>query len=217
MAFVWGFWKIGVPGTGSDSASPANTLNMCLLGHGNYTDFPAPATYVSVSSPGNVGMMALADDRQIIYYSNGTTWIPCAVACDGTPASGDTLYFNGTKFTRLAKDSDGKGLVLVSGLPSWQSVALHLASSTYSGDGTNSRQITVGFIPKLVIITGGNAAYTFILLSATVGQNEKHTSNSPYHVACTGTYLHASDGFVVSQTGDAANQSSQTYSYFAIG
>ncbi len=74
MAFTYGtIWATGVPGN-------ATNLNNCLLGHGNYADFPAPAAYVSTSSPGNAGMRAFADDLHILYYSNGSAWVPCGIA-----------------------------------------------------------------------------------------------------------------------------------------
>tara|TARA_B100000287_G_scaffold435112_1_gene501888 strand:- start:17335 stop:23010 length:5676 start_codon:yes stop_codon:yes gene_type:complete len=39
----------------------------------------------------------------------------------GSDASGDILYYNGTKYVRLAKGSDGQVLKLASGIPSWAS------------------------------------------------------------------------------------------------
>ncbi len=83
MAFQYGtIWATGVP------LNAAN-LNNCLVGYGNYADFPTPAPYTDVNNPGNAGMQAFAVDLQKLYYSNGTNWVLCGMAADANLVAGN--------------------------------------------------------------------------------------------------------------------------------
>ncbi len=90
-----------------------------------------------------------------------------------------------------------------------------IAVGTYSGNNGDDRQITVGFACKIVIITCNATGKTWILISQTEANNAYHTEASPYHQVCAGTNLHATDGFVVSTTTDVANNTGNTYYYWA--
>ena len=96
MAFNTGFWTGGVTPTQGTAAN----MNMCLLGWGLYSDFPAAAA-------GNKGMMALATDRGMVYYSDGSAWQQTAIVPPASLAQGDILYFNGTSWARLAASTSG--------------------------------------------------------------------------------------------------------------
>ncbi len=127
MALSYGFWDDAA----NQQLNDAN-LNKCLLGYGPYGDFPAAAA-------GNKGMMALATDRNIIYYSDGSAWQPSAFCTPPSIADGDTFYFESNTFKRLAKSTDGKVLTLSGGVPSW-GTAIYNGPSTQS-DVTGSRAI----------------------------------------------------------------------------
>ncbi len=96
-------------------------------------------------------------------------------------------------------------------------IPVHIASSTYNGDDTDNRQIALGFIPKLVIISLFGNANEWIILSASPGANICHINANPYHTYAVGTNIHASDGFVVSKSSDNSNNTGGVYTYLAIG
>ena len=95
--------------------------------------------------------------------------------------------------------------------PQWGGTVTQIAASSYTGNGGNDRQITVGFACKLVIVSSVNYglfvtltdSYDIqILLNDTTGTS-------------TDLLLHATDGFVV----DAAtcNVNTIVYYYVALG
>lgn len=157
MPFVYGtIWATGVPGNSANMAK-----NLC--GHGLFSELPAPAPYVSVASPGNAGMIAHATDRNLLYRSDGSAWIPVGIALPSGSASGDIYYFDGTAVQRRAKGTDGQYLSLASGLPVWQSPPAQFATQV---DVTASRtfgtnyQNTTGKPMLIQVGTGVTPAYS---------------------------------------------------------
>lgn len=128
MTFQVGFWHTGVVGN-------ATNMNKCLVGYGPKTDFPTAEVYVSISSPGNEGMLALATDEPNLYLSKGGSWVLIGFVPPGSLASGDIFYYNGTVFQRLPKGSDGQILHLASGLPEWEA-SPQAATIVRVGDST---------------------------------------------------------------------------------
>lgn len=85
-----------------------------------------------------------------------------------------------------------------------------IATGTFTGDGTDNRQITVGFRPSLVIFTGAVATSFGILMP-----------NAPMRLQgqlffTGGTDIHAIDGFVVFDTVDDTNRNLQVFYFWAI-
>ncbi|MBX9570909.1 MAG: hypothetical protein K2X77_18590 [Candidatus Obscuribacterales bacterium] len=80
-------------------------------------------------------------------------------------ASGDTIYYNGTNWVRLAKGSDGQVLTLASGLPSWSgSTAGAPDNATYltlTTNGSLTSERTIAFGSGLTGTDGGaGSTYT---------------------------------------------------------
>ncbi len=94
-----------------------------------------------------------------------------------------------------------------------------VATGTYTGTNSAGRQITVGFLPKLVIIihtAGGTSDLGIYQLipNATI-RLSVNTGVVAMALGATNTYIHASAGFVVSNV-DGSNDNGGTYYYFAI-
>jgi len=88
MAFTTGFWSSDP----SPTQGTAENMNMCLMGYGPKSDFPAAAE-------SNKGFHAFATDEGIMYYSNGSSWEMCAPPIIGT---------------------DGQEMAMVSGVPAFR-------------------------------------------------------------------------------------------------
>jgi hypothetical protein len=65
----------------------------------------------------------------------------------GSDAAGDTLYYDGTNYVRLAKGADGEVLTLASGLPSWAVDSSNVGGTAVGGDVT-------GTVSNITIPTG---------------------------------------------------------------
>jgi hypothetical protein len=105
--------------------------------------------------------------------------------------------------------------------------AKSIATGSYTGNGTDGRQITVGFQCSLVIIHGapGGVTEEWILIPNYSIQHEGYQTGpgteAIHYSSTVRTYLHASDGFVVSNTVTAgtlagSNRNLDTYYYWAI-
>ena len=134
MALEYSFFEVA-----GISGSVANCRLLMML-KGLYSELPAPAAYVSAASPGNKGVLAYATDRQIIYRSTGSAWEPVMVCMDGAPTTGDILYFNGTKWTRIAGGTSGYVLT-AQGAGVAPAYALATGGVTIQTDVTGSRTI----------------------------------------------------------------------------
>lgn len=86
----------------------------------------------------NVSSSSFNDSVDKIVRTDGDSlgtdlWLPATRLNIAASASGDTLYHNGTSFTRLAVGSNGTGLVASAGFPSWTNVARsYLVRGAYS-------------------------------------------------------------------------------------
>lgn len=92
-----------------------------------------------------------------------------------------------------------------------------IASGSYTGNGTDGRNITVGFVPYLVVIhtdSGGYGTGQWIIVNTGYGIQHKTSSNHLYRSALD---IDASDGFVVGDNHDEANYNGESYKYVAIG
>lgn len=89
------------------------------------------------------------------------------------------------------------------------------ATGNYTGDGTDDRQITVGFeCINVFVRRGGGSSYGWLCYSST--ESMRCILGSPATVsAVTDLILHTSDGFVVDNL--FANASTASYTYTAIG
>ena len=88
-----------------------------------------------------------------------------------------------------------------------------VAAGTYTGDGTDSRQITVGFLPSMVIVMRPTDSQKVVMMDG-------HSIGSSLYFGGTNwtayNYIHASDGFVVQNSDTLMNFDSETYYYWAI-
>ena len=131
--------------------------------------------------------------------------------------AGDLPYATGASvWARLGIGTNGQFLKTNAGAtaPEWVTVTgVQIASSTYTGNDTNDRQITTGFQCALVIVwTDVGADCTWICFRTNVCTK---LCNTPSIAKATDVLLHASDGFVVDQ--ENANHNGETYYYCAIG
>ncbi len=91
--------------------------------------------------------------------------------------------------------------------------ARKVATGLYYGNNTTGRQITVGFLCKLVIISCAD----FGQLIAVPGSTFGHATGAHHTDDISTAYLHASDGFVVgTDSTPNSNAAGSTYYYFAI-
>ncbi len=92
------------------------------------------------------------------------------------------------------------------------------ASGTYTGNGaTSAIQIATGFVPKLVIITGGTSNANLANLhihSASGCLYQDNAGNIAWDT--TSGRLHGSDGFTVANGSARANASGVVYTYVAF-
>ena len=92
-----------------------------------------------------------------------------------------------------------------------------IASGAYTGDGTDGRQIAIGFKCSHVVLQPANMNREWILIPL---QTIMHWHINPHHCQDRlNTYLHATDGFVVSKTtcgNYGPNENTLLYRYFAI-
>lgn len=104
-----------------------------------------------------------------------------------------------------------------------------IANGQYSGNNGASRQITCGFIPKVVLISGYESASAIgikaFIWSTTPGNNVKdrlfpstHALRGADSTPCDTTALHSTDGFIVDNAGsDSTNTSGFVYNWVAFG
>lgn len=92
-----------------------------------------------------------------------------------------------------------------------------IKTGTYTGDGTNGRQIPVGFKCSMVIVqivVGAQFRGVLIPSTSITDQQAAHnTDDTARH------YLHATDGFVVTSLAASVdlNFNASVYYYWAIG
>lgn len=90
---------------------------------------------------------------------------------------------------------------------------------TYTGNATDARQITVGFLCKFVIIQvqATSSCYTFLVLNPS-GSDCLVLLDTDQVSDQSKPYLHSTDGFVLGgASGLTANASGITYKYAAFG
>jgi len=109
---------------------------------------------------------------------------------------------------------DGTNFQIVSNLPVDISLKASIVSGSYTGNATGGRTISVGFTPKLVIITEQtDTRNEWTITNATYAV--VHENFSGYHEVTTNVKL-TTGGFIVGTT-DYANASGKTYYYVAMG
>jgi hypothetical protein len=125
--------------------------------------------------------------------------------------SNTVATLNSANFTTLQQG--GNTVITTATLP-----ATYGVTSTYTGDGGSSaRQITTGFVPKLVIVTGGTS-------NANLGNLHIHSSSGCLYQDNAGNIawdttsgrLHGSDGFTVANGSTRGNSSGVVYAYTAF-
>ena len=96
--------------------------------------------------------------------------------------------------------------------------AHEIVTGQYTGDGAAARQIPLGFLPSLVVISAPASYGEWILIpNVTWG----HGDTTPYHAMDPNTIPHATDGFNVSNVncppvGMSSNQNLNVFHYWAI-
>lgn len=90
-----------------------------------------------------------------------------------------------------------------------------IVAGSYTGDGTNGRQITTGFKCSMVIVQSDIVDGAIVRATMLQGFTCKDTSAAHDTDITTTSYIHASDGFVVS-TSNSLNETDKTHYYFAI-
>lgn len=91
-----------------------------------------------------------------------------------------------------------------------------IASGTYTGNGaTSARQVTTGFIVKMVVIHDSTNDTMYLAINTT---NSIRLGPSPTFVqGSSSVHTHASDGFTVADGTAQGNVNTNTYSYTAFG
>lgn len=158
------------------------------------------------------------DEKQFYTYNGGWEFIDAKKIADSLANRPTDSYCDtGTIF----RASDNSQIQMnIGGAWEWIGGCCAYAGS-YTGNGAASRQITLGFKPDIVIITG-NAV-------ATIGWTVHFVfQDSPNYCLClndTGgcmvddrdePYLHATDGFVLGGAAAGANRASVDYTYVAL-
>jgi hypothetical protein len=188
----------------------------------------------------------------ILYY-NGAAWVVLNAGTDGyyletNGAGSNPAWANARDGVTLNSDTDVSGNSWVldeddmasdddTKLATQQSIKAYIdsladgsgptiVSGSYTGNGGNGRQITIGFKCSHVIIMGGPGGIVAdwsLIPSYTVYHEGYQTATGIQAMTyndTSNTYLHASDGFVVSNNKAGAivgsNYSSGVYYYWAI-
>ena len=144
----------------------------------------------------------------------GRTVAEMLAAISPLTTRGDIMFRNATVSTRLAKGSDGDVLTMGASDPAWTapSGGPTIAAGSFSGNGADNRQITVGFKCSLVFVYLGPFTGVNGILYANVAER----IDAGLHLT-GGSGLHGTDGFLVSQTTDGLNNGNPyTYYYWAI-
>lgn len=163
-----------------------------------------------------------ANDTSPSITSPSVTWEGDEIIKQLAQASGDMFYASGANtITRLPKDTDGTFLTLVNGLPSWQTLVPNAqsATGTYTGNGTNSRQITVGFQPKFIFVMEQVTTDNY-LIGMFDGTNDnwfQRRSGTDYQNSTNSLASINSTGFVTGAGANLLNSSGASYAWVAIG
>lgn len=89
-----------------------------------------------------------------------------------------------------------------------------IAIGQYTGNGAETRQITVGFAPSLVIITSNISASQYVWIVGLLAGCMRIGGLTITNLS-TDAKLHAEDGFIVDGL-DAANVDPYVYTYLAV-
>lgn len=135
--------------------------------------------------------LAVGANGALLDVSGGLpAWLPVG-------ATGAILAVSGGAPTWFAIGATGQALRVSGGVPAWQPIKVKVV--TYTGDGTDNRNITgVGFQPKFVIIMGALAGYPLIMRGAsTAGDLANYVSQGWF-----ADYIQAlqADGFQIGST-----------------
>lgn len=139
------------------------------------------------------------------------------------PGNADAWYSKGGSWKRLWHDgNDGHD----SGLDADTVDGQHASAFAPAGDytrtvtgnytgngGTTGRQITVGFIPKIVHLWNGTTGSTMYIILHDSGSLRLVSSGNP--AFSTGVKMHASDGFTVGDGNTNGNDNGETYRWVA--
>ena len=92
------------------------------------------------------------------------------------------------------------------------------AFGTYAGNDSNNRQITTGFVCKLVIVqsVGVSGVNTWICLNTT-GEDCILVEDTDQVDDYNKPYMHATDGFTLGGDTYTANNTGESYNYAAFG
>ena len=89
-----------------------------------------------------------------------------------------------------------------------------ILTGTYTGDASDGRQITTGFkCSRVIIMETTNVRRCMMIPTCSM----MDIGSSAITVVTARQYLHATDGFVVSQATDFMNATAQIFRYWAIG
>lgn len=154
------------------------------------------------------GSIYHATDTGTLYQNQSGSWVAlvslfAATNPESLTPSSSTAQGTGTTAARVDH---------VHGMSGFSQIA----SGSYTGNGVDGRNITVGFIPDLVLITyvGLGNGYSWIIIGDMIGIS--HTISSPYHDDESQMYIDTSDGFIIGDDQYTANNDTRTYNYIAI-
>lgn len=185
----------------------ASVLNDKVVTPANAHISTTTAHIASTSNPhgvtkAQVGLTNVTDDAQI----------PKSII----DAAGDLIYGSADNTpAKLAKGTDGQVLTLASGLPSWGN-SVKVASGSYTGDGSSTRIINIGFAAKFVCVTKRVANNAGIQLWVCNNSSISALSYLSYTYGTAGLVLSAS-GFAMNNEGYSPNSSGIIYDYVVVG
>ena len=127
-----------------------------------------------------------------------------------TPANDDEVYIRDV--SEAAAD-ESKRITVTNLMAAADGTTI--VTGNYTGNNTNGRQITLGFVPTLVIVMKNTSIFSRAIMipGKTIGD---HISGDNLDWTAF-NYIHATDGFVVENTNSDLNTNAVTYYYWAIG
>lgn len=105
-------------------------------------------------------------------------------------ANGDILYYNSGALQRLPKGSDGQGLTLASGLPSWTTLGSGTGTvtsvSVTTANGVSGTVATASTTPAITLVLGAITPTSVAASGAVSGSNLSGTNTGDQTITLTG-------------------------------
>jgi microcystin-dependent protein len=188
-------------GTATVTSSPVSCSNgsntITVTGTGNIL------VYVTITAPGNAGMMAWATDQSLMYYSTGAAWVSCSPTLSIAVGGGYDFYGPLANIPTGFHLCDGTNISR-----STYSVLYALIGTTY-GSGNGS---TTFNIPNRLANYAEGVATAGTNPGATSGSLSKTTAGHVHYL--TGSYdaTNNTGGYAVAQNGSTTSTSTDSIS-----